>query len=65
MKTSKTYIIVFIVAIAGFMGFAQEESCACCTENHRAFDFWVGTWQVTNPDGSLAGTNTIVKSEGD
>ena len=65
MKTPKTNIIVFIVAIAGFNDFAQEESCACCTENHRAFDFWVGTWQVTNPDGSPAGTNTIVKSEGD
>jgi hypothetical protein len=65
MKTPKTYIIVFIVAIAGFNGFAQVESCACCTENHRAFDFWIGTWQVTNPDGSPAGTNTIVKSEGD
>jgi len=45
------------------MGTAQEESCACCTENHEAFDFWIGTWEVTNPDGTAAGKNTIVKSE--
>ncbi|MGB5497870.1 MAG: hypothetical protein WBM77_02975 [Maribacter sp.] len=63
MKTLKNYVIVF--AMTGFMGFAQDESCACCTENHKAFDFWVGTWQVTNPDGSPAGINTIVKSESD
>jgi len=63
MKILKHYVIIF--AMTGFMGFAQEESCACCTENHKAFDFWVGTWQVTNPDGSPAGNNTIVKSESD
>jgi len=63
MKILKNYVIVF--AMIGFMGFAQDESCACCSENHKAFDFWVGTWQVTNPDGSLAGSNTIVKSESD
>lgn len=35
--------------------------CNCCTENHTAFDFWIGHWKVTNPDGSLAGTNFINK----
>ena len=49
--------------LLGDMAIAQEESCACCTENHRAFDFWIGSWEVTNPDGTAAGKNTIVKSE--
>jgi hypothetical protein len=40
---------------------AQTKPCNCCTEQHRQFDFWVGEWTVTNPDGSAAGTNTIVK----
>ena len=40
---------------------AQTKSCNCCTEQHKQFDFWVGEWTVTNPDGSAAGTNTIVK----
>lgn len=40
---------------------AQSESCNCCSEKHSEFDFWIGEWTVTNPDGSLAGTNTIDK----
>lgn len=40
---------------------AQTTSCNCCTEKHAEFDFWVGSWSVTNPDGTPAGTNTIEK----
>ena len=40
---------------------AQNSTCQCCTEKHSEFDFWVGTWEVTNPDGSKAGENTIKK----
>lgn len=65
MELLKKKLIVYVVTLSGFMGFTQEASCACCTENHKAFDFWVGTWLVTNPDGSQAGTSTIVKSERD
>ena len=31
----------------------------CATAEHRQFDFWVGTWTVTTPDGRAAGTNRI------
>ncbi|MEY8848466.1 hypothetical protein AB9K26_06610 [Psychroserpens sp. XS_ASV72] len=40
---------------------AQNQNCNCCTDTHGEFDFWIGEWTVTNPDGSLAGTNRIVK----
>ena len=40
---------------------AQTTSCNCCTEKHAEFDFWIGSWNVTKPDGSPAGTNTIDK----
>lgn len=33
----------------------------CNSEQHNAFDFWLGYWQVFKPDGSLAGYNTITK----
>jgi tetratricopeptide repeat protein len=29
-----------------------------------AFDFWVGRWEVRQPDGTLVGTNTISKRDG-
>ncbi|TFG76700.1 MAG: hypothetical protein E4H26_04195 [Flavobacteriales bacterium] len=44
-----------------FFGLAQDSGCACCTKNHEAFDFWMGQWEVTNPDGSVAGTNRTDK----
>ena len=42
---------------------AQDQTCACCSEQHQQFDFWLGTWRVTTPDGTYAGTNTILKEE--
>ena len=45
--------------------FAQDkQSCNCCSENHRAFDFWIGEWEVVNSkDGSPAGSSVISKEE--
>ncbi len=36
----------------------------CNSEHHRAFDFWLGTWDVTLPDGKPAGRNTIKPIQG-
>jgi hypothetical protein len=56
--------ITTILLLAFFhISFAQNTNCKCCTKEHKAFDFWVGKWQVTKPDGSPAGTNTISKIE--
>ena len=40
---------------------AQAKTCNCCTETHSEFDFWVGSWEVTNPNGTKAGENVIAK----
>ena len=42
----------------------SNDSCACCTEAHRAFDFWVGEWEVRDTAGNLLGTNRIEKLHG-
>lgn len=31
----------------------------CAGAEHREFDFWVGEWKVTTPDGKPAGRNRI------
>ncbi len=36
-----------------------ETPCACCTEAHRQFDFWLGDWEAYVGD-KLGGTNKIV-----
>lgn len=40
---------------------AQTNKCNCCTKKHSEFDFWLGSWTVTDPNGKLAGTNVIDK----
>ena len=31
----------------------------CASSEYRQFDFWIGDWMVTTPDGEVAGHNTI------
>ena len=38
---------------------AQQKPCACCTENHKAFNFWVGDWNVVDSTGKRIGENSI------
>ncbi len=56
-------ILFAILFFAFFSAKAQNESCACCTENHRDFDFWVGEWEVYDDAGNRVGTNTIDKMQ--
>ncbi|MEQ8859992.1 MAG: hypothetical protein RIC56_15215 [Pseudomonadales bacterium] len=37
---------------------------ACDSAPYRAFDFWVGSWEVTVPDGRPAGSNVIERAQG-
>ena len=54
-------IILLFTLIAFSSMSAQINNCKCCTEKHAEFDFWIGTWNVTNPDGTVAGKNVIDK----
>jgi hypothetical protein len=36
----------------------------CDAAEHRAFDFWLGSWDVSLPDGRAAGTNRIERTAG-
>lgn len=57
----KKIILLLVFVISSSFLMAQDSSCKCCTVKHSEFDFWIGTWEVTNPDGSEAGENTIKK----
>ncbi|WP_211236834.1 hypothetical protein [Chitinimonas koreensis] len=56
MKTGSRFGILAIIASS--MSIAMAAS-PCDSSAHRAFDFWLGEWQVHTPDGKLAGTNRI------
>lgn len=42
--------------------FAQPKPCS--GDEYRQFDFWIGEWKVTQPDGSVAGENLIESTLG-
>ncbi|MCJ8165604.1 hypothetical protein MKJ04_12200 [Pontibacter sp. E15-1] len=42
-----------------------QSSCACCTAQHRQFDFWLGDWLVYDTTGAKVGENLIEKVEAD
>ncbi len=42
----------------------QVPAAPCSAAEHRAFDFWLGDWNVHTPKGQLAGTNRIEKEYG-
>lgn len=39
----------------------MESIQPCTAPEYRQFDFWIGEWEVRNPAGQLAGTNTITR----
>ena len=43
---------------------APRPSAACQSAQHRAFDFWIGTWDVIGPTGNAAGRNVISRANG-
>lgn len=43
---------------------AGATAAPCDAPEFRQFDFWLGEWQVTKSDGTLAGTNSIRREYG-
>lgn len=60
----RTLYLVVILSFFAISASAQNNNYKCCSEQHSEFDFWIGTWEVTNPDGTKAGKNKIEKVQG-
>ena len=60
----KTWIISLALFCCNLV-YSQTTPCACCTEKHQQFDFWVGEWVVFDTTGTKVGENTIEKLEND
>jgi len=55
-------LISLALMLAAPLTFAAPSPCS--SPEHRLFDFWLGDWRVTKPDGSVAGTNHITREYG-
>lgn len=55
---------VFLALTVLASGASAIQAAPCDGPEYRAFDFWIGEWDVHRPDGSLAGRNRIEKVYG-
>ncbi|MEZ4981658.1 MAG: hypothetical protein R2769_08755 [Saprospiraceae bacterium] len=52
--------------LSHFLLFSQNNNTSqypCCTAQHDQFDFWEGSWEVTDTSGTIVGHNTISKEQ--
>jgi hypothetical protein len=64
MRLLKTTTLATTALCAVGVAAAQSPPGPCDSPEHRAFDFWLGEWNVHGPKGNLAGTNSIKKEYG-
>lgn len=60
MKSSFVASLIVITCFTATAQTNQAPVATCSTPQHRAFDFWIGAWNVTNPQGKVAGKNEIL-----
>ena len=61
----RALIGILVLAISSATTCAATPAPAPCADAaFRAFDFWLGDWQVHKPDGKLAGHNNITREYG-
>jgi hypothetical protein len=52
--------VLAIASMLSVSAWAQSPTTSSCTRaEHRQFDFWIGEWDVTLPNGTRAGVNRI------
>ncbi len=64
MHLRKTLLVCTLVICTVASAAAQDPATPCSTAAYRAFDFWLGDWDVHTPNGKLAGTNRIEREYG-
>lgn len=40
---------------------AETDKAPCAAAEYHQFDFWLGNWEVRNPDGEVVGTNRVTR----
>jgi len=64
MDFPKSALLATMTLAVPAAAIAQIPPPACATPEHRAFDFWIGEWNVHGAKGKLAGTNSIQREVG-
>lgn len=64
MDVRKCITHTSFILVLGLPFISAAAPAPCEGQQHRAFDFWLGEWQVKTPDGKLAGVNRIEREYG-
>ncbi len=64
MDIRKRFTPITLGSLLGCFVVNAAWAAPCDDPQHRAFDFWIGEWQVKTPDGKLAGVNRIEREYG-
>ncbi|UCD24243.1 MAG: hypothetical protein JSW51_14670 [Gemmatimonadota bacterium] len=51
-----------IATVAQAQADSTDQPKPCSAPEYRQFDFWIGEWDVTNPQGQPAGNSVITKT---
>jgi len=61
----RTLVLSALLVLVGFPAGGQQTPPSCSASQHRQFDFWLGSWTVTDSAGTATlGTNNITREEG-
>ena len=64
MNVRRCIAHVSFTSVLGLLVMNAALAAPCDDPQNRAFDFWIGEWQVRTPDGKLAGINRIEREYG-
>ena len=60
VRTLRVMVVTLALPLS-LAGQSTQQPAPCSASAYRQFDFWIGDWDVTNPQGAAAGTNTITR----
>lgn len=52
-------LVLLLTIVAYTMNAQTTNTCACCTDSHKQFNFWLGDWDVYDTTGKKVGENKI------
>jgi len=63
LRTTFTWLVLIPGFLTASPATTEEPDVPCSADVYRAFDFWVGRWEVHLADGRRAGANRITLSD--
>lgn len=55
--------LALLLALPAAAGEQVPKQSPCSASDYRQFDFWIGNWTVTNPEGKVVGHNRVERIE--